>query len=77
MESKSQFIVANTAESSVGRMQAEHIIPVFAKDNEVAISHHEFVQQCYDAVQHLGFHRFLLLDMTSAMYKALMVPPSM
>lgn len=52
METKSQFIVANTAESSVGRMQAEHIIPVFAKDNEVAISHHEFVQQCYDAVQH-------------------------
>jgi hypothetical protein len=52
METKSQFIVANTAESSVGRMQAEHIIPVFAKDNEVAIAHHEFVQQCYDAVQH-------------------------
>jgi len=52
MESKSQFIVSNTAESSVGLMQAEHIIPVFAKDNEVAIAHHEFVQQCYDAVQH-------------------------
>lgn len=52
METKSQFIVANTEQSSVGRMQAEHIIPVFAKDNEVAIAHHEFVQQCYDAVQH-------------------------
>ena len=59
METKSQFIVANTAESSVGRMQAEHIIPVFAKDNEVAIAHHEFVQQCYDAVQHF-FNDILL-----------------
>ena len=59
METKSQFIVANTAESSVGRMQAEHIIPVFAKDNEVAISHHEFVQQCYHAVQHF-FNDILL-----------------
>ena len=52
METKSQFIVANTEQSSVGSMQTEHIIPVFAKDNEVAIAHHEFVQQCYDAVQH-------------------------
>ena len=51
MESKNQFIVANTTSSSVAEMKKEHIIPVFAKDNEVAIAHYEFVQQTRDAVQ--------------------------
>ena len=51
MESKNQFIVANTTSSSVAEMKKDHIIPVFAKDNEVAIAHYEFVQQTYDAVQ--------------------------
>ena len=52
METKTQFIVANTTDSSLERMKHEHIIPVFAKDNEVAISHQEFVRASYDAVQH-------------------------
>jgi len=52
MESKNQFIVANTVGSSLAALGHEHIIPVFAKDNEVAISHQEFIQQCYDATQH-------------------------
>ena len=51
METKNQFIVANTTSSSVAEMKKDHIIPVFAKDNEVAIAHYEFVQQAYDAVQ--------------------------
>ena len=51
MESKKQFIVANTTSSSVAEMKQEHIIPVFAKDHEVAIAHYELVQQTYDAVQ--------------------------
>ena len=51
MESKNQFIVANTTRSSVAEMKQEHIIPVFAKDNEVAIAHYEFVQQTLDAVR--------------------------
>ena len=51
MESKNQFIVANTTSSSIAEMKKEHIIPVFAKDNEVAIAHYEFVQQTRDAVQ--------------------------
>jgi hypothetical protein len=51
MESKNQFIVANTTNSSVAEMKKDHIIPVFAKDNEVAIAHYEFVQQTCDAVQ--------------------------
>jgi len=51
MESKNQFIVANTTSSSVAEMKKDHIIPVFAKDNEVAIAHYEFVQQTRDAVQ--------------------------
>ena len=45
METKNQFIVANTTSSSVAEMKKDHIIPVFAKDNEVAIAHYEFVQQ--------------------------------
>ena len=52
METKNQFIVANTVGSSLAALGQEHIIPVFAKDNEVAISHQEFIQQCYDATQH-------------------------
>ena len=51
METKNQFIVANTTSSSVAEMKKDQIIPVFAKDNEVAIAHYEFVQQAYDAVQ--------------------------
>ena len=51
METKNQFIVANTTSTSVAEMKKDHIIPVFSKDNEVAIAHYEFVQQTREAVQ--------------------------
>jgi len=49
------FILANTQAMSLAALGSEHIIPVFAKDNERAISHYEFVHALLDAVQHV-FH---------------------
>ena len=49
------FILANTQDMSLAALGSEHIIPVFAKDNERAISHYEFVHALLDAVQHV-FH---------------------
>ena len=49
------FILANTQAMSLAALGSEHIIPVFAKDNERAISHYEFVQALLDAVHHV-FH---------------------
>ena len=44
------FIIANTVESNFYDLEFKHIIPVFAKDNEVAISHVDFITAVHEAV---------------------------
>lgn len=44
------FIEANTIPMDLDEMRSRHIVPVFTKDNETAISHFEFIQGAYDAV---------------------------
>lgn len=39
----SPFIEANTVETTMAELNKEHIIPVFAKDNEPLVSHQDFV----------------------------------
>jgi len=45
--STSSFIEANTLSSSTEEIKRHHIIPVFTKDNEVTISHTEFIETAY------------------------------
>lgn len=47
------FIEANTKSIDLPILQEQTIIPAFAKDNESTISHVEFVENVYDAVQHV------------------------
>ena len=47
------FIQANTKAIELPLLQEQTIIPCFAKDNESTISHVEFVETIYDAVQHV------------------------
>ena len=42
-------IEANTKSSTFYDLEFNHIIPVFAKDNEVAISHVDFITAVYEA----------------------------
>ncbi len=44
LESDRTFINANTITGSLAEVQQQHIIPVFAKDNEPLISHGDFIQ---------------------------------
>lgn len=46
----SNFIQANTIPMTLVDLKEKHIIPVFAKDNERAISHFEFMAFCYKAL---------------------------
>lgn len=48
--SSSAFIEANTQVASLYQLDREHLIPVFAKDNERCISHAEFVRSVMEAV---------------------------
>ena len=43
------FIEANTSEIDLKSLKSECIIPVFAKDNELTISHPAFIDAAYDA----------------------------
>ncbi len=45
--STSSFIEANTLASSAEEIRSRHIIPVFSKDNEVTLSHTEFIDTTY------------------------------
>ena len=45
------FIEANTKEVSLSHLQADCIIPVFSKDNEVTISHQSFIGTVLDAAR--------------------------
>ena len=53
MENTKTFILANTQSVSLSALEREHIVPVFAKDNERAVSHGEFVQALHDAIKHV------------------------
>lgn len=50
------FIEANTVEVSMEHLKYETISPVFSKDNEVTISHSQFIETILDAA-HSFFHR--------------------
>lgn len=45
------FIEANTKEVSLSHLEKDCIIPVFSKDNEITISHNQFIQNSLIAVQ--------------------------
>ena len=44
-----QFIEANTREATLNHLKYDCVIPVFSKDNEVTISHVNFIETVYDA----------------------------
>jgi hypothetical protein len=45
-----QFIEANTKEVDFNHLKSECVIPVFSKDNEVTISHTNFIETMQDAI---------------------------
>ncbi|BEG99821.1 DUF3871 family protein [Bacteroides sedimenti] len=45
------FIEANTQEVTLQHLVKDCIIPVFSKDNELTISHPQFIETVYDAAQ--------------------------
>lgn len=47
----SPFIEANTIELSLTTIKEKCIIPIFAKDNERTISHHEFIEITSDCIK--------------------------
>ena len=48
---KLPFIEANTQEVAIGHLKEECIVPVFSKDNEITISHPEFIENIWEAAQ--------------------------
>jgi hypothetical protein len=44
-----QFIEANTREATLQHLKNDCMIPVFSKDNELTISHVNFIETVYDA----------------------------
>ena len=51
--STNRFIKANTEVATLSEIENHHIIPVFAKDNQLTISHAEFVKNVFDAVHYV------------------------
>ena len=49
----SPFIEANTKEVEISHLKNDCIIPVFAKDNERTIAHHEFVEATYNGLRNV------------------------
>lgn len=47
---KSPFITANTEEVSLSHLKEKCVIPVFTKDNEITLSHQEFIETAYNAL---------------------------
>jgi hypothetical protein len=45
------FIQANTVSCSLTEIRDKHIIPVFIKDNEPVISHHDFIDATLEVIQ--------------------------
>lgn len=58
--SNSPFIVANTTDVKLSHLRDECIIPVFSKDNERTISHHEFVSAVYEVAKRTFPHHTVL-----------------
>ena len=48
---RSPFIEANTTEVTLEHLRNNCIIPTFAKDNEVCISHPSFIESVYEATR--------------------------
>lgn len=46
------FILSNTIPMNLHEIRDQHIIPVFVKDNEPVISHHDFIDATMDIVGH-------------------------
>ncbi|OUL60985.1 DUF3871 family protein [Flavobacterium sp. AJR] len=60
INSKSNFIEANTIKVELEHLKNECTIPVFSKDNESTISHYEFIQSTLEVVHEiLNYKNFL------------------
>lgn len=51
IENKSPFIEANTQKVTLQHLKEDCIVPVFAKDGEVTISHYQFIHQTREVIQ--------------------------
>jgi hypothetical protein len=47
---KSPFIEANTESVSLTHLKEKFVIPVFTKDNEITLSHQEFIETAISAI---------------------------
>jgi hypothetical protein len=47
---KSPFIEANTEETTLSHLKEKCVIPVFTKDNEITLSHQEFIETALSAI---------------------------
>ena len=47
---KSPFIEANTESISLSHLKSKNVIPVFTKDNEITLSHQEFIETAISAI---------------------------
>jgi len=47
---KSPFIMANTEETFLSHLKTKNIIPVWSKDNEITLSHQEFIETALSAI---------------------------
>lgn len=56
---KSCFIEANTENVSVQHLKRDCTIPIFSKDNERTIAHHEFIRTTYDCAAALYGEQYL------------------
>ena len=48
---RSPFIIGNTVETDLQKLQDDYLVPVFSRDNVETISHNEFINTVCDAVQ--------------------------
>ena len=61
------FIEANTKEVSMEHLKSECIVPVFSKDNEITISHPNFIETVWEAANKV-FPKKTLIILKSAIY---------
>jgi len=59
--SDSRFIESNTKLVGLTHLKDDCIIPAYSKDNEPSISHHDFVQSVYNAVQDVFYSEEVLM----------------
>ena len=50
---ESPFILANTKDVTLGHLKDKCTIPVFSKDNECTIAHHEFISSAHEVTKRL------------------------